>query len=187
MNNSEVMNLDQYQTLAVKTLKKDDYVRTLLHCVMGMVGEAGELIQLHHTNTEERIGEVGDCMWYAACLAYTLDLKFDIVMVAAKMYRPDKCIADVQLLIHGCAMTDLLKKTVFYGKTLDTGALTAMLHKYVNGLQRVCWNLGFAPLSVAKINIKKLEARYGGGAFDAEKAIARDYAAESLAAGIKIV
>jgi len=183
---AQLLDFDQYQTCAVKTLKPDDFQRTVLHCILGMVGEAGELIQLASHQNEQKVGELGDCMWYAACLAHTLGIKFQSLFDKSMLLRPDRSTAEMQLLIQGCAMADTIKKSVFYGKDLDQPKLEDMLCRYVTGLYRVCWTLRVPPLYVAKTNVEKLEARYGG-VFSADKAINRDHAAESAAAGIQTV
>lgn len=57
-----IQGFDDYQRLAIRTMKDDGHLMKVLHCTMGMVGEVGELLELKHQETEKMIGEVGDCM-----------------------------------------------------------------------------------------------------------------------------
>ena len=76
---------------------------------------------------------------------------------------------------------DLIKKTFAYGKPLDRDHLIEELgdlYWYYNGLLDL---IGVTMDDVLNKNIAKLEARYPGFTFDADKAINRDKAAEQAA------
>lgn len=77
------MDLDEYQTLATRTMKagqnpRDDLAMTGL----GLAGEAGECVDLlkkhlfhgHDLDKNAITKELGDVLWYVATLAKTLDL-----------------------------------------------------------------------------------------------------------------
>lgn len=82
------MTLNEYQQLAMVTLnpaldKKD----VLINGVMGLCGEAGEVIDLvkkhlaqgHELNRDEMIKELGDVAWYLAETAYALGVPLEEV------------------------------------------------------------------------------------------------------------
>ncbi len=83
------MNVNEYQTLAMRTLnprlgKKD----VLINGVMGLCGEAGEAIDIvkkhlaqgHELDREALIDELGDVAWYLAETAMALDVSLEEVL-----------------------------------------------------------------------------------------------------------
>lgn len=192
-------DFNEYRKLALRTLNHQGKDRNILHCILGMVGEAGELSEIigfsktlaPAIDRGQAIGELGDCLWYAAVLSEELNTDFEGLMFDAKHVDRGGVIHDMKtpyerLLIQSCRMADLVKKTVFYGKKLDEAKLIHMLFQYLIAFNEACSLLLVQGLVVAEINIKKLEARYPDK-FDAERAINRDYDAESKAAGVQIV
>ena len=78
---------------------------------------------------------------------------------------------------------DIVKKNFAYGKPLDQAHLIEELGDivfYINGL---LWMIDTSWDEVLTTNIRKLEARYPSGTFNAENAIHRDTAAEKAAMG----
>ena len=76
---------------------------------------------------------------------------------------------------------DIVKKNFAYGKPLDHAHLIEELGDivfYINGLM---WMLDTSWDEVLTTNIRKLEARYPSGTFNADHAIHRDTAAEKAA------
>ena len=71
------MNLNEYQSLALRSAGITESDRLLLNGVMGLCGEAGEcidvvkkhLFQGHELDREKIIDEAGDCLWYLAAVA----------------------------------------------------------------------------------------------------------------------
>ena len=83
------MTVNEYQKLAMTTLnpaldKKD----VLINGVMGLCGEAGEVIDVvkkwlaqgHELNREKILAELGDVAWYLAEVAYALDTPLEDVL-----------------------------------------------------------------------------------------------------------
>ena len=81
------MTFNEYQSLAERTAKKTpDYTqeRRYLDLTLGLAGEAGELANYikkcifhgHDMDMEKVAEELGDCLWYIATLATTIDLYF---------------------------------------------------------------------------------------------------------------
>ena len=76
---------------------------------------------------------------------------------------------------------DIVKKNFAYGKPLDTSHVVEEIGDcifYINGL---LWMLDVSWDEVLTTNIRKLEARYPGGTFNADHAINRDTVAEKAA------
>ena len=76
---------------------------------------------------------------------------------------------------------DIVKKNFAYGKPLDQAHVVEEIGDcifYINGL---LWMLDVSWDEVLTTNIRKLEARYPSGTFNADHAIHRDTAAEKAA------
>lgn len=185
-----VRDFDDYQAGALRTLNRLTFLENVTHCVMGMAGEAGEFAELPYENREKRIGEIGDCMWYAAVCAHELGIKFSEVTYAAILLEERGCefkhmAGEVRAMLYANRMIDLVKKSVFYGKVLDQGKLGDLLICYVAALISMSRKTSIMLLEAGALNIKKLYARYPDK-FDHDRAINRNYSAESAAAGIEI-
>ena len=88
------MDLDAYQRGALRTAAPRDKKNELLHLVLGLVGESGEIAEKFKKwvrdldSDESRIDradiakELGDVLWYLAVLADYLDLSLDDIAVA---------------------------------------------------------------------------------------------------------
>lgn len=79
------MNLTAYQQLAFRTARRDgDCDKRRLIAALGLAGEAGEVAELikkqighgHDIQSQAIAKELGDALWYVACVAtlYDLDL-----------------------------------------------------------------------------------------------------------------
>lgn len=81
------MTLDEYQTKALTTAKDQGY--ELMHRSLGLASEAGEVAgkvakwlrdgkgDQDKLDKQALAAEVGDVLWFAACLAETLGFKLD--------------------------------------------------------------------------------------------------------------
>ncbi len=88
------MDLDEYQRGELRTASPRDAKNELLHLVLGLVGESGEIAEKFKKwvrdldSDESRIDradiakELGDVLWYAAVLADYLDLSLDDIAKA---------------------------------------------------------------------------------------------------------
>lgn len=89
------MNLNDYQQRALTTASTTgDEFKDLLHWVLGINGEAGEVAeklkkiirdkdsQISDADRQELAKEVGDVLWYLAVFAHHLGLEFDDVAQA---------------------------------------------------------------------------------------------------------
>ena len=80
------MHLDEYQSLAARTLGRDrTHEQQLTNAALGLTGEAGETAEiikkhLFHDTPLDRdalIKELGDCLWYIGAFATVLDVSLD--------------------------------------------------------------------------------------------------------------
>lgn len=88
------MNLDDYQRGALRTAAPRDKRNELLHLVLGLAGESGEVAEkfkkwIRDQNSDESqldrqdiAKELGDVLWYVAVLADYLDLSLDDIATA---------------------------------------------------------------------------------------------------------
>ncbi len=83
------MTINEYQQLAMQTLNpKLSQKDVLINGVMGLCGEAGEVIDLvkkhlaqgHDLDREKMIKELGDVAWYLAETAYALGIPLEDVL-----------------------------------------------------------------------------------------------------------
>lgn len=83
------MTFNEYQQQALKTSRAADQTDELLHRVLGLVGEAGEIAEkfkkyirdldsdITKLDKADMGKELGDVLWYIATLADYLDLSLD--------------------------------------------------------------------------------------------------------------
>lgn len=83
------MKFDEYQQQALTTAKfNDDEFKDMMHWVLGVVGESGEIAEKFKKIIRDKNGivseedraelgkEIGDVLWYLAVLAQQLGLSF---------------------------------------------------------------------------------------------------------------
>ncbi len=86
------MTLDEYQKKALTTvISSDNEFRDLLHWVLGINGEAGEIAEkvkkiirdkdgkVSKQDKEEMAKEVGDVLWYLAVFSHHLGVPFETI------------------------------------------------------------------------------------------------------------
>jgi len=85
------MNLNEYQTLALRTASPKDKKNELFHLLLGLCGEAGEIaekakkiIRDHDSDfskldKEDLAKELGDVLWHVAVVSDYFDIKLDTV------------------------------------------------------------------------------------------------------------
>ena len=183
----------EYQRLAKRTMRRDDREKLILHCTMGMVGEAGELLQFSPDDTtkhEQRVGELGDMAWYVTNLLDTLGYHLDLAIPQMEQVHEDSeldGLPSYYAMIWAAELCDEVKKGVFYGKVIPDSVIYNLACCYLSSVIDECKRIEVPVLEVLSRNIAKLEARYPNLRFESDKAINRDYEAESRKAGITIV
>jgi NTP pyrophosphatase (non-canonical NTP hydrolase) len=84
------MNLDEYQSLAARTMGPRTPEQQLANAALGLTGEAGEVAEhvkkhLFHATPLDRdavVKELGDCLWYVAAMCTALGISMDDVGTA---------------------------------------------------------------------------------------------------------
>jgi len=84
------MTFEEYEKEALKTvISTDDKFKDMLHWVLGLNGEAGEVAEkmkkiirdkksvISETDKQEMAKEIGDVLWYLAVFAYDLGIPLD--------------------------------------------------------------------------------------------------------------
>lgn len=74
------MNLNDYQSAAMRTCQPGDCADVVLMCAMGLCGESGEFSELVKKDRfqkrplplDKAIGELGDILWHIAAAAHSL-------------------------------------------------------------------------------------------------------------------
>ena len=98
------LTADDYQRAALRTARTDELAKEeiLLNGVMGLCGEAGEVIDLlkkarfqgHEFNLTDFLAELGDVAWYLAVAAWAADMPlsdvFEANIVKLKKRYPEK-------------------------------------------------------------------------------------------------
>lgn len=80
------MNLNEYQNQALETAIYPNRSNNLYYPTLGLCGEAGEFANLVKKmerdgvfDVARAIEELGDVLWYVACVAYELDMPLEEV------------------------------------------------------------------------------------------------------------
>lgn len=180
MNFPKIVSMDEYQSMALRTLNDQGVERNILHCAMGMSGEIGEVLESESNHDGEVLGEIGDCFWYAACLLSQLEIP--ISLAVARCTPPDvsPLTPTVGAIIHAARVIELIKKLTFYGKGYDASILAEHVGQYLLCLFSLCKSHSADPVSLAFANLNKLRVRYPER-FTVEDALNRDYKAEAQA------
>lgn len=185
-----VSSLDEYQALCLRTLNDEGTSRNILHCILGVAGEVGEVTELIGSGAHAPnglVGELGDCMWYAAVLAKQFDVRLSLIAVPA--FSPNQIPEHRELngmVVYAAQMIEVIKKYEFYKKEFPPEKVLGPLSNYLYCLLEVCRFNCLDPIDVAYANINKLAARYPDK-FTFENAVNRNNEAESAASGTLII
>ncbi len=189
------MNYNDYLNHVMSHAKPLPLETDLHHMCLGLTSEAGEIadaIKAHMIYDKPldvvNIGEeMGDGLWFAGGLARLLNLDFNDVVVAAlannvahgrheRLWSHAGWLVDAAAALH-CYVINYTDDQI----ALKTSAMMAELVRYVRNLKRVGECFGITIEAAAKANMVKLDLRYGGGEFSAERGLNRDKAAEHRA------
>ena len=85
------MNLNEYQTLALRTASPKEKKNELFHLLLGLCGEAGEIAEkakkivrdhdsdFSQFDTADLTKELGDVLWHVAVIANYFDIELESV------------------------------------------------------------------------------------------------------------
>jgi hypothetical protein len=155
---------------------------------MGMVTEAGELeeISLFAYDSERQecyghiIEEVGDYLWYIALALRSLRTGFQVDYPGPDISWMTFKDASMALTLSSSQVTDLVKKSLMYGKAIMPIDLLDHLNAQYEVLRHIASMCDSSIEEAMAKNIAKLQARYPDK-FTQEAALNRDLDAEKAA------
>lgn len=152
-------------------LTEDDSQR-LMHGILGMSGEAGEITSCNSEadNFEDSLQkEIGDWMWYFAAAAKALDKSIAEIFARGFTIHSDQV---AHITISSGIMIESLKKWLYYGKPMDM----LEIEKAMANACAWVWEIADCDKDnlqdILKGNIEKLQKRFPTK-FTAADAIAR--------------
>lgn len=164
------MTLNEYQTLAARTIATDDKADMESHALYGLTAEIGELLDsCYGTDLEHTIKECGDVCWMVAefCTAhgwYLGDIVQDMDGSWGMTGAVSAAIANGRL--HGTY------QKVLQGHRWDVETAKRALGDIFRNVMGVAGCCGSSPDHVLQTNIEKLKARYPDG-FSADRSLHR--------------
>jgi NTP pyrophosphatase (non-canonical NTP hydrolase) len=171
------MRLHEYQKLAMRTApeKTGEFIDArqlqLLHCVLGICGEVGEIVE-DLENKENVIQEVGDVTWY---MAIGLDaIGFDMENLETEVNYEGTY---DDLVIQSAILADIVKRHVYYKTEFNFEKFITTMGMILSCLEGIALEYSFNIETALENNIKKLQIRYPYK-FSTDKAINRDVAKE---------
>ena len=164
------MTLNEYQTLAARTIATDDKADMESHALYGLTAEIGELLDsCYGTDVDHTIKECGDVCWMVAelCTAHEWFLG-DIVQGMGSSWGMSCAVsaAIANGLLHGTY------QKVLQGHRWDVETAKRALGEIFREVMGVAGCCGSAPDDVLQTNIEKLKARYPDG-FSADRSLHR--------------
>jgi NTP pyrophosphatase (non-canonical NTP hydrolase) len=167
------MRLNEYQRASMRTMSPIKELtisprnQQLLHCILGVTGELGEIIL--STDKHNLIEEIGDFMWYLSGAADTLGLGLEDIDLDHKVEEDP---ID-ELATHVAIMADKLKRHIYYGVLLDDNSVERCIGACMVILDAMATECGVSLEECMITNIDKLTVRYPDK-FDKGKAIRRN-------------
>lgn len=159
--------------------------RDMLHAAIGMVTEAGELLEafngdgpLDLVNLDE---EAGDFLWYLAIYAEARHTTFDRLTEAYDpplFERPrENFTIALQLMILSARVLDTFKKSLFYGKPVNFSTADAIVAACLMMIESYAKSRATTVTALAERNLRKLRTRFPEK-FDDQRALFRNLDAE---------
>ena len=164
------MTLNEYQTLAARTIATDDKAEMESHALYGLTAEIGELMDsCFGTDVDHTIKECGDVCWMIAQLCTAPEWFLgDIVQDLGECWGMS-CAA------YAAIENGLLNGTyqkVLQGHRWDVETAKRALSDIFRNVMGVAGCCGSSPDHVLQTNIEKLKARYPDG-FSADRSLHR--------------
>lgn len=182
------------KTGRINNLVGDKGFVDLLHGVMGISSEAGELLDAYKKADQESdhsdgatvpdasvlevLGELGDIIWFVGLASRALGVSKEIGDgVDSRAYDNSPCLAGnpiIDLFSYSGDLLSLVKAKIFYGRDINVDSATVMLRHIVASVRRMAWEMGWTLQDVIGANVSKLEKRYPGLEFSDSHANSRD-------------
>lgn len=182
------MTWNEYLTLSEKTLSTEFHIaddlfyQKLLHAVIGCLTEVEEILDNYDGNTlvtaidkQGSIGEeISDVAWYLAILFRELK---PVIEPTNNYNVEDPFSLLMDFTKTNLKFLDLLKKKIYYNKSIDSDVLSSLTVTMYNQMMDYCKLYNIDVSLILDKNIQKLRSRYGDK-FSSEKAINRDLETE---------
>jgi len=137
----------------------------LLHAVIGMVGEAGELLQANsRQNISEELGDLDFYFTQGKLIITELGPRWDYAAVARSCQSLEH--AQISLRANTIQMLDLAKKGFIYNKPLVLSQFQWNMLMVNHRIEDFCELLGFDRQSIRRENVEKLKLRFPTGYSD---------------------
>jgi NTP pyrophosphatase (non-canonical NTP hydrolase) len=183
------MNWKEYLEQSEKTMSSefhcDEKEQRILHAVIGILTEIEELLDNHIGDSSDEINrseELADAFWYCAIIAREYNIDFS--QISRKSNNPMETL--IRIVKHTCSLLDMLKKKLYYNKTIDESKFKTNFYEVLLNLSDYANQYSINIEETFDINISKLRARYGEK-FSSEKAINRNLNLErSILEGIDV-
>jgi NTP pyrophosphatase (non-canonical NTP hydrolase) len=186
------VDYNKYLHHVMSHAKPLDYETDLHHMCLGLVSEVGELhdaLKAHMIYGKPidvvNIGEeAGDALWFAGGFASLLKLDFhELVVSAASLANPrtdkKRVLTYAAWAIDAAAACHIeVAAFVDEKQPMRLPRMASEIIRYVKNVGRIAEVYGLDLERSARCNMAKLDFRYGGREFSAEKGLNRDKAAE---------
>jgi len=179
------MNFAEYQKLAMTTCGTHAYQDLLVMAGMGLVGEAGEVIDIakkvcfhgHHFDCDKMSKEIGDVLWYTAAYSYATGIELDLPEEEKSQPGKDTLILDLQrysLVLSTTigTLSSITGSIIFQDRPFDAASARIFLCRVILLLMLFAELCGKTLEEIMEENIAKLKARYPEG-FSTERSINR--------------
>ncbi len=179
------MNIDEYQTLACRTMG-DASLTTL---ALGIAGESGEVADLvkkhvghsHELDREKLKEELGDVLWYVATMARALGCELRDLFPSYSFESTTNCARKRALERAATGISASAGRVLILLNDSDgfsigyeeSQALERFLAQLVLSINDACKTIGVEIEDVAAANIDKLRRRYPDG-FSSERSRNRE-------------
>lgn len=134
----------------------------LLHAVLGIAGESGEIAELNSASPKHKlVEEVGDLLWYVAIFSDEYGIDFEYMIEAASNSSIRDCgfkyLAN-EVTQLSLKMAETLKKSIFYGKDKDD--IKFNIQDILSCLQTILYMFNSDFQEAQESVIHKLEKRF---------------------------
>lgn len=149
------MDISNYQKLAFRTCKELPIEEHLSHMALGIASETFELMLSDSVNDIEHTKEeIGDVLWYVACLAEQLNIELVNQNIDDDRDSLTVLVESAEKLIS------MIKKANIYRKSFTYNEYKTAILKLYNSVIFFCDSEQLSHEDIMRENISKLEKRY---------------------------
>jgi len=153
----------EYCEMVNELMHKDGEPSPLWVLALGLCGEAAEVSVASNTAYDDDfqashavLPELGDVLWYVTAITIRLGMR---------QGRAHATALDMTMYEAAGLIADVVKKDAWHGKPLDPTKVGAYLETIISAIRGHARCYGLTLEGIARLNMKKLRARYPGGVF----------------------